>query len=176
MKTAIYILTTILTLYALYTDIKRREIDDFVSITGAIAAIIYTALGHNAISIKESIIGGIFAFVLFYIIPVGGGDMKFFTFIGFLTGVKGVIVITFLSCVFTVLLSPGYIIKNALTIKKQHNEQCSKIQMIRKIFHVEVPFMIGIAPAVLYVLWFNNPYIQHFYSVFDLFVKNITMP
>lgn len=142
-----HIVITILTIHALYTDIKRKEIEDYTCIIGAAYSIIITLLGYNTIGIKESLIGGAVAFIVFYIIPIGGGDMKFLTFIGLFFGWRMLIPIVFLMYIIGSLIGVFMIFRN-----KIRNPGIK----LKDLFKTEIPFMLGIAPAVLIVLYFPH--------------------
>lgn len=145
------IVITALTLHALYTDLKRMEIENYTCIIGAVYSIIITLIGFNSISIKECLIGGAVAFVMFFIIPIEGGDMKFLTFIGFFFGIKMFLAIAFLMYLFACVAGIPYAIK-ARSLK------------------AKMPMMLGIAPAVLLALYLpGNLYFQRFLIIFHLF-------
>ena len=100
-----FLIMTTLSIIALITDLKSRIIYDTIPIIGTITIIIFIIfdLIHNDImsfsitqiplTIFSSLSSGIIIFLIFFIIPIGGGDMKFLSFIACFFGVFETLVI-----------------------------------------------------------------------------------
>ena len=158
----IYLLI-VLSLFALNTDLKRREIDYWVCIcTGIIIIIgILTSTFNTKImsydftmvdlNLKISIVSAIITYIIFFIIPIGGGDMNYLTAISLYFGVWGTIKIFLLSniiaLIYTAVTSKKYI--------KEHEEEfknCSKVEKLLAMNKREIPLMVGICPSVIIML------------------------
>ncbi|MEG0296797.1 MAG: A24 family peptidase [Clostridium sp.] len=159
----------ILVLIGMYTDIKRFEIEHWVSIIGAvicIAAAYFKLIPHNIYSISispfevikipmtvlPSIISGILIFVAFLFIPVGGGDMKVIAFLACYFGVVETIGIFILASIIVFIYGmftyQSYIDANPELFKKTRTKQQRWMKAMRR----KVPMMIGIAPATIIAL------------------------
>lgn len=158
----IYLLI-VLSLFALNTDLKRREIDYWVCICTAIVIIlgIVTSIFDNQIlsynfrpvnlNLKTSLISAIVIYILFFIIPIGGGDMNYLTAISLYFGIWGTIEIFLISnviaLIYTALTSKKYIAEH-----KEDFEGCSRFQKILALNKREIPLMVGICPSVIIML------------------------
>lgn len=154
---------------ALITDIKRNEIDHWVSILGAFICLFFVGYGldHSIYILKfkplihfegipitlwGSLISAALIFALFLLIPVGGGDMKFLTFIAFYFGFVETLLIFVLACFITFFYS---VATRRIYIKKHPEifEKCGTRNEVRgKLMRRKMPLMIGICPATIIAL------------------------
>lgn len=92
-----------LTAYAAYTDIRRREIDDWVSIIIAAYGLIVNLI-LNQLMLFESLFHAFVIFVSFYLVylitdgSIGGGDIKLLTALAFYFADK-IVLLLFLSSI-----------------------------------------------------------------------------
>lgn len=153
-----------LSIIGMVTDIKRQEIDHWVSIVGAIIILIgvgtrtidKTILSWNfspiQLTLLSSIIAGLIIFVLFMILPVGGGDTKFLAMISLFLGAYETLFMFGFACiivaVYTALTNKKYKKENAEKLKKATTKAAKRKILMRR----QVPLMIGICPATVITL------------------------
>ena len=158
-----FLIMTTLSIIALITDLKSRIIYDTIPIVGTITIILFIIfdLIHNDIisfdvtqiplTLFSSFLSGIIIFLIFFIIPIGGGDMKFLSFIACFFGVFETLVIFSISCLiillFSILTTKKYISKNPALFNDK-----SFIQKIILLAKREMPMMIGICPTTIFAL------------------------
>lgn len=161
------LIIAILSIIAMVTDIKRREIDDWVSIVGGFIILGFicfgfidrTVLSYNLqptqLTLISSLISGLVIFILFLLIPVGGGDMKFLSFIALYFGVGDTLMIFGFSCFimffYSQLTNRRYIRQNPQLFDKCNSRAERRKLLMRR----EVPMMVGICPATIIFLLMN---------------------
>lgn len=167
-----------LSIIGMITDIRRREIDHWVSIVGAIIILIgvgtrtidKTILSWNfspiQLTLLSSIIAGLIIFVLFMIVPVGGGDTKFLAMISLILGVYETFFVFGCSCIivaiYTALTNKRYKSENDDKFKNANTKAKKRKILMRR----QVPLMIGICPATVIALLFQlYPLIKIFISL-----------
>lgn len=97
----------LLTAYAAYTDIKRREIDDWVSIVIVVYGFVVNSILDRS-KLIESLFYAFIIFVSLYLVylitngSIGGGDVKLLTALAFYFSDK-IVVLLFLSSVIAFL-------------------------------------------------------------------------
>jgi len=141
---------SILMIIALYMDIKKNNIiEDWVSITGGIIILIFIGFGlvdRNIISFNlfnlepmkltlwTSLISGVLSFILYFLVPFGGGDMKILTFLSLFFGFWETFFILGEACIISLL----YLLVWKRIIKKE-----------KLAFKQTFPLMIGISTATI---------------------------
>ena len=167
-----------LSIIGMVTDIRRQEIDHWISIVGAIIILIgvgtrtidKTILSWNfspiQLTLLSSIIAGLIIFVLFMIIPVGGGDTKFLAMISLFLGAYETLFMFTFACIivaiYTDLTNRKYKRENDDKFKNA-NTKAKKRKILMK---RQVPLMIGICPATIIALLLQlYPLIRIFISL-----------
>lgn len=146
---------------AMVTDIKKFEISHKISIIGGLLILLFIGLGFvdrtilwvnflpTKLTLSTSIISGLIVFVIFLILPIGGGDMKFLTFISLYFGVVDTLVIYILAnCIALIYGVFSYIMK-------KNKPEGSFKDKVKYFFHIPVPLMVGICPATIFLLLIN---------------------
>lgn len=153
----------VLGLISFITDIKRKEIEPIYCLIAGIAIILLLIFGttHRQIcsprlqyidlTITRAIICAIIIFVLFLILPIGGGDMYFLTAISLYLGVAETL---YVYCIANIIVLAFAIIKAIIFIRenKQKFIEAKGIKKIKALFDKEYPLMIGLFPALLLFL------------------------
>lgn len=155
---AIWIL---ISLISMKTDIQRHEIDHWpllVGIISTIALILLNKVDREVYSwnfnlvnlnITVSLLSALAIFVIFLLIPVGGGDMKFLAAISLYLGFYETLFFFGIGCIFTTI----YTFATNKKYKETHTELFEKAttkSKQRKILNKrEIPLMIGVAPAMV---------------------------
>lgn len=163
-----YIICSIIliaSIYCFYTDIKRREIEDFVCIIGGILILLLIIFGkpekrvfafhlqYALLTWKSSLICAVLTFILFLIIPVGGGDMKFFTFISLYFGFFETIMIYCIANIVVLAYAAVTTIPYARKNKEKLKEQKGIMKKCKFLITRTFPLSIGILPGVLIMLY-----------------------
>lgn len=167
MKYILICIIAFLSIISLITDVKRHEIDDWVSIVGSLIILLFIGLGYInrdilsynlkpiELTLISSIVSGIITFVIFLLIPVGGGDMKYLAFISLYFGVWQTLFLFGFSCIivgiYHFLTTKKYIRDN----KEIFNKCKNRIERKKKLRKREVPLMIGLAPMTILFLILN---------------------
>lgn len=102
------ILTFIVLLAALYYDVKKHIIPDWLTISAIIFMLIYRLYSGNVIDYLYSFIFVIVGMTLLILISksrIGGGDLKLFLFLSLVVGFPMIGWLIFLSSLFAVLYS-----------------------------------------------------------------------
>lgn len=167
----VLILTMIIafSVHATYTDITRYEIEDWAVLFGTPLILIamffmektimvpkLTPLIHLIevdMTIWHSIISFVLIFALFLAIPVGGGDMKFFAFLGAYFGFFDTMLIfmigTFVVFGYHIVTSKKYERDNPKLFEKAVLKSQRRAVFVRR----KVPMLLGVGPiAALFAL------------------------
>lgn len=157
-----------LSAHATYTDWKRFEIENYAILFGTpivwlaiglgyVERVIITAkLGDTGMIVNESnmtiglsLISFLVIFAIFYIIPVGGGDMKFIAFVAAYFGIIETMLIFLLGSIFMLVFH----FATAKNYIKKNPELFEGLTMwrfrMKKLMKRKVPLFVGMGPAVI---------------------------
>lgn len=135
-----YIVLAVTLVRAVYTDLRRHEIDDWPTLTGLVIAGLLLAVGQAPITWKEAGIGFLVGFGVFAILAIwgmGGGDVKLMALVGAYVGWPLILDVCWLSLLFGAVIGVGIGL-----VKKQWSG-------------VIVPLAPAIALAVSASLWWR---------------------
>lgn len=157
-----------LAVHATFTDLKRYEIENYgilfgtpiiwlAIVTGLLErTILHLSMGDTSALVVEkeltiglSLISFLVIFIMFYIAPVGGGDMKFMAFIAAYFGIIETIIIFLFGSVLMLIIHFATAKKYMKEKPELFEGQTTFLSRTKKLMQRKVPLFAGMGPAIV---------------------------
>lgn len=168
-----YILLFGLLIIAFYTDLRKKIIPNWLTISGAIIGLIYHLIIHGLDGLKDSTLSMVIGFSLFLLLylfgSVGAGDVKLFAAIGALTNIEFVLQASMYSILYAGLIGLIIILARREFVKRINNilsyllnlfltKKIRELKESQKPSSYHFPFMYGVLPGVLTTFYYTLLY------------------